>query len=134
MTNEAYLRLQNTYTQTLSFYTKLTSRIEMTKGYTSDTPVMIMGYVDETTKPTTLTELLKLGGLTGILGENELINSYSRLRFLSNMLGINYISPNESLQKELLLSNEVLSMPRYPADGSISVVEGVIVVKLGDPS
>jgi len=129
--NEAYLKMELSYEQTYSFSTRLLSAIENNDGYDKNTPIILVGSAsdDVTYAPTPEFDRISL---TGVLDMKELINSYTYGYFLRRFVGASNIinASGSELSEKFKDSDEVKSMPNYPADGSIKLVDKYIVVKL----
>ena len=72
-----------------------------------------------------------VGGTFGLGGKSETnISAYSRNQIITKYLGFapRFCSYEEIVA--LMENEEVQAMPSYPDDGSIKIVDGVIVVKI----
>lgn len=131
LSNQTYLHQQFTYEQTASFSTRLISDIESFEGYDKSTEVVLMGKVMTDVAPEDYPEP-EPPYLTGSLNSRDFINSYSYGNFLRYFMCL----PNEVLATESPLAKELYEdakydlIPCYPADGSIFMEDGRIVVKL----
>ena len=131
--NGNYLSLYYTNQQTIHYFQTLVTRIQSTKGYTDELPVL---YVGETIEDAAFDSSLYENApfmYGGNITSTYLINSYSRLCWGKCYLGYN--PPQLTDQKEIdSFSNNaaVMAMPCYPDDGSIKIIDGVIVVKFSE--
>lgn len=123
VTNRAYFYMGMTYENVHAFYTKLTAKIEMTEGYTKETPVALMGGASAgiAVPPT---------NMTGVYTGDDGLNIYSRTTFLQYYVASELSYPSDADWEKIRNSGEYEKMPCYPADGSIKNVEGIIIVKL----
>ncbi len=124
--NMCYLKLQLQYENARAFYTTLVSRVESTAGFDPACTVAVVG------KQEALLHTFPELELEGFLGANrELVNIYSRQSFLRYYLGLELPLADEETAARLADDPRVLAMPAYPYDGSVQVLDGVIVVHLG---
>ncbi|MBQ8600300.1 MAG: glucosyltransferase domain-containing protein [Clostridia bacterium] len=123
LTNRAYFAMDITYENTYAYYTKLAAKIELTEGYTPETPVAVIG-------EKTINSFVPEPHMTGVLVGDKALNIYSWDRILTYYLGTTYCYASQE-QKDVLTANEIYQqMPVYPAEGSIRNIDGVIAVKL----
>ncbi len=122
--NTVYLSMNMTYQQTASYYTTLVTRIKSVPGYREDMKVAYLGNVQDKT----IYEGKKLfDEITLTLGSGELIGNYSWAAFVKKYLGFHPKTVKDT--SKLSNMDEVKRMPAYPADGSIQVIDDVVVVK-----
>lgn len=128
--NEAYLKMELSFEQTHSFSTRLLGAIENSDGYDKNTPIVLVGSALDEVAYESTPELDKIT-LTGIADMKELINSYTYAYFLRRFVGApNIVYDSKSqISEKCKDSDEVKSMPNYPASGSIKVVGKYMVVK-----
>lgn len=124
--NAEYLAMDLSLQQMESYYTTLITQVKSTQGYTADMPVALIqkgGYVlgDSTLYRNEILDTFRLK-----CRDDSLVDTYNKECMLAYYLGFQpeYIDANEIDQ------NIVDRMTVYPGDGSIQVVDGVIVVKL----
>ena len=123
-----YVRFANIcYTKALvmqeeakSYFTTLIGRIQSTEGYTMDLPVMYVNDGDKRVDDTDITnfELIVIPPYW----DYSIVNTYSWREFMRIWCGY---MPKEVEVKDI---PEIDSMPRYPDEGSIRVIDGIIVV------
>ena len=112
--------------QTVSYFQTLVTRIKSTEGYSPELPISFVGdfYDDESFSNIWTETPFWYGGHMP-----ELINCYSMDKLMMNSLGYSYIPATEDEKKRAELKAK--DMPNYPQDGSIKIIDGVIVVKRG---
>ncbi len=123
--NETYTYMDVTADLAHGFWSKLTARVEMTEGYNKSVPVIFFGG-----------QVLQNGmqniPLTGVNLGGQSLTMWSQRYYLENFLGTSYPKPSQDIISKIQNSQALKEMPSYPSDGSIQVMEGVIVVKLSD--
>ena len=129
--NGNYMALQYADYHDLAYYEVMLSQIKSTKGYTDDTPVIILGqnYTDHSFRAGNLVaDTFYLYGTSPTF-----ISAYSSPNLFTKYLGFTpeFLWDDED---ELYYNThpEVIAMPCYPDEGSIRMVDGVIVVKVED--
>ena len=109
----------------------LSTRIQQTEGYTRDTPIYFHGLYPYTTNRN-IWELHPVNQMHGTIDVDNVINSklmrknFSRIYLSTPFQEINDLAVIDALQ------DHISQMPGYPDDGSIKLVDGVIVIKLSD--
>lgn len=123
--NEYYLWMQMDYNQTSSYFTTLIANIKECDGYQENDEVVLVGnrVDDATVTGTGNFQDITMGDSSGYLTK-----VYSYRDFIRYYCGFNRI--NEEMEEEVITWQEVKEMPKYPNEGSIRKVRGVIVVKL----
>lgn len=122
ITNRAYFTMDITYENVYAYFTKLTAKLELQKGYTPETPVAMIGQA-------VMPEYTPAVNMTGVLNGNSAINMYTVPHYLKYLLASNYHFVSEQTRAELSETAEFQEMPAYPAAGSIRTIDGVIVVR-----
>ena len=134
ISNIAYLRLQVSYENSYALANRIVARIEVLEDYSPDIPVAVMGETSGKLYGGTVRNFSQINSLTGIDGK-LLYSTEPHIRtrtFIEHYIGLHMPRPNNE-QKQLLTDSETIAMmPSYPAEGSITFYEGVIVVKLSD--
>lgn len=125
--NAQYLSIQLSFEQAKSFCTTLVTQIKSAEGYSDDMLIALIEsdstIEDKTLYRNDVMEVFDISGRDKVLAE-----TYSREYLISYYCGFSpeYISADE-LPKEI-----TDAMPVYPADGSIQVIDNVVVVKLNE--
>ena len=123
--NLCYYKAGRMQEEAVSYDTALIARIQGTEGYDPSLPIC---FVHDLEKDTSfLSSDPELSGITLTpYGGNEIINDYSWVNFLRIHCGFAPSVIEDSGQYDDFLERE--QVPRYPASGSIRIVDGVIVV------
>ncbi len=131
--NQLYIR-HDLYSQAgLSFMTRLVSRMEQTEGYRpGETPVAILGLVNEnpsvysdkrfdiTTPRAGTVHLLPVSYYQTYPGYFHFVLGYP-----ANLVPLSGLEP-------FIDDPDVLAMPVYPAEGSVKMIDGTLVVRLSE--
>lgn len=134
ISNMAYLRLQVCYENSYALANRVVTRIESLDGYSPELPVAIIGEASRKIYGNTVEEFSQINTLTGTADTLLFIpEPHLRTRkFIENYIGIRMRSLNTEQKLSLGNSEIVMGMPSYPAEGSVAMVDGVIVVKLSE--
>lgn len=129
--NGNYQALQYTNYHDLAYYTVMMAQVKSLEGYRDELPVAVIGetITDETNRAGALLDsTFNIGGKS-----STNISSYSTLNILTRYMGfLPTFIWNEELDK-ISADERVIEMPCYPEDGSIAIVDDVIVIKLSTP-
>lgn len=115
--------------QTQQYFASLTTRMRSAEDYEDGMKVAFINseIEDDDFK-------YSWSGIKEIYGGNSFnyLNAYSRNNFIRQYVGYSFNSVSDE-ERELFSSKaEVQQMPSYPNDGSIKVIDGVLVVKLSE--
>lgn len=119
-----YLQYENAY----AFYSGLVTSLQMSGELENGTQVALVGKSENV--PSFMGDELDLGELGG--PDPDLINIYSRTRFIEDYLGFDLNFVHWTQEEALSYDPQVQAMPCYPRPGSIKTIDGIIVVHLGD--
>lgn len=124
-----YIKLHMDYENTYAFYTVLASDIKKSDQYREGMTVYIAGEAEDGVLPK---EAFGLDHFDG--PAPDLLNAYTKAAFINYYIGYDItILPFEAyhIRASLEGTETYASMPAYPAEGSISTIDGYLVVKLG---
>ncbi len=124
--NEVYLKMFLQYENAYSFYSILLSRAESLEGFNEGTKLALIGHQDNTL---TSFDEIDTGYITGV--ERELVNIYSRENFLRRYIGTDIPLAGAEETARLEATAEFADMAEYPYYGSVKMIDGYAVVKLG---
>ena len=123
--NTCYLKMDYLQNRAIGYFNTLITRIESIEGYRDEMPVTFVNEMDKKNENLEITEEFR--NITIMpYHEDSLINNYAWLDFVKQWCGYEPFLIDGSLYENFEV---VKSMPCYPDDGSIQIVEGVIVVK-----
>lgn len=124
--NQVYLKKSLQEKAAYSLLTRIVMDVEDTPGYIPGiTPVAISGYFEGSP---CLTELWGFEDVTAYaMGKTSLTyqgTDYAMLNY--------YLSANMNLTRVDASADAIRQMPVYPAEGSVSMVDGVLVIKISE--
>lgn len=131
LANMYYLDLELAYHETNSFMITLSTRIQQTEGYTTDKPLYFHGLYPHATNRN-IWELRSVNQMHGTIDVDNVINSplmrknFSRIYLSTPIYEVSDPAVIEKLQED------ILEMSDYPNDGSIKLIDDIIVIKLSD--
>lgn len=132
-TNTSYAALKLTYNQAYSTTMRVLDRAETTEGYFKGMPILLAGIVGNDNYPrnsniyhytvgSVVTNPTFHGSYSGAMG--------TWFKFLKIFYGIEIPICNADLYYQLVTSEEYESMDIFPAENSVQIVDGVVLVKL----
>lgn len=131
--NGNYVALYYANRQAENYFSGLVDRIRGIEGYSQELPLAIVGeeFSDVVGGYWEYSEIpaFRYGGNSNSSG---LINAYSRKRWLSLYLGFNQPWVSREELADIQRSTIIQEMPCYPDEGSIRVLDDVIVIKIED--
>lgn len=129
--NTAYLESETAHRSTERFLTELVTRVESMPGYQKDMEVAVVGTFPEDTyysKVLAFNEVHHYSSpSSSVLMENKHIYYY-----LNDWLNVQWKEPDEQTMIEISNSEGFQSMPLYPSDGSVSIQDGRVIVRLSE--
>lgn len=133
LANTAYTEKYREQEANLSLFTRIVVRMEETDGYvTGETPVVFAGKPNSVLQRSSeFSALSQLTGLRSAYVPGQASRNYYQAYFDYVLLNP-AVMAETSVWNELRGSEEVAAMPSYPEEGSLTFIDGVLVVKLGD--
>ena len=123
--NAEYLSMELSFEQAKSYFTTLITQIKSVDGYTDSCKVAFVGkdIQDETLYRNDVMKRLSMTGR-----DEALVDAYSREYFIRYYCGFDtqYVSIDN------LPTDKISEMPIYPSDGSVQMIDDVVVVKLAE--
>ena len=125
--NSIYVKKDLEYQATLSYMTRVVDRIEEQEEYIpGETPVLIIG---ENVNGITKYGFERYERITGV-SSNRSVTYYDTYEdYFEYVLGT---SINLCENSELQQDSRVIEMPAFPKQGSVKMIDGILVVKLAD--
>ncbi len=131
--NTAYLKKELEQKANLSLFTRIVYQMENCDGYiTGETPVVFVGTPDALLD--TIPGFEQISNMTGCW-DSFVPNSNSRGRYQAYF---DYILLNPAIMADSEIwsqmqdNDEVVNMPCYPVAGSVAIVDGILIVKMGE--
>lgn len=134
-TNQGYEYIRYTDENAVSRGIMLASDIQNAEGYSKDVPIAFIGSSAPSAFQYRTDDFLVIHGKDGIgyTGYNGAIIDNERLKMLfRNWIGISYTYADADVISKLSQDPSVIGLPIYPERGSITMINGVLVVKLSD--
>lgn len=122
--NVCYLKAEIMQEEAINYYNRLIGRMEETEGYTKETPVLYVGERSKNDDGFSGDRLFDPIYLPPYQG-NSIINDFSWEETMDLWCGFSRVKPDVDLSG----TEEVEEMSVYPAEGSIKMVDGTLVVK-----
>ena len=127
--NLAYTESETAHRSTQRFLTTLVTRVESMPGYENGMEVAIVGTFPEDiyySKVLAYNEVRHYSSpSSSVLMANKHIYYY-----LNDWLNVQWKEPSEDTMKAISDSPEFQSMPLYPNDGSVAIIDGRVLVRL----
>lgn len=124
--NGQYLSMNLSYEQAISYYNTMITQIKSVDGYQDTMKVAFKG---ESISDKTLyrNDVMSTFSMSG--RDDALADAYSKLYLLKYYCGFDaeFISVEEMSSAA---QEEIANMPLYPNDGSVKVIDDVVVVKI----
>ena len=133
MCNQAYFRMECMSNQTDALLTRVIARMETTDDWNPDMPVYFANSRAIFSDALSV-EIPEFEELTRIEG-TELkpwYNRYAVAKYMRVYLHFPIEDASEEQAQSLEQSDELRRMPQFPAEESIQIIDGVMVVKLGE--
>lgn len=125
--NAFYLKLHLRYEQSYALYTGIAAQARQTPGFDENTRIALLGKAEAGLYA--IPELEEFG----LIGQAEdLTNAYTREYFLQRYVGFDLPFADADEKYALSQDPRVREMPVYPAYGSVQMIDGYLVVRLGD--
>ncbi len=126
-TNNIYFEKELTYYNTMSIMTRVIVDLEDTEGYVyGETPIIFVGQLSTSKMAIERPGFEHISGIG--LGNSSITSPFRTQNYLNNVLPYNIVSGNldEMENKDEL---DLESMPQYPNDGYIRMIDNQIIVK-----
>lgn len=124
--NILYLKAYAEHEEDVAFLNRLATRIQSVEGYNDDYPVLL--YNVEQINDNSFFRHPQLSRYD-YLPYKDQVNNMDIYWYLNNWVGYGPQMATESDSERIVDSSEFVEMPIYPDDGSIKIIDGIIVVK-----
>ncbi len=125
--NVEYTSLYYSKVQIQNYLSSMISQIRMTEGFTTDKTWAFLGKIEDPLLNSAWQNENYYGGHDDL---KTLINRTTRDDWMKQYFGYTFPAADKETVKELWLLDEVSQMPCWPNEGSIKVIEDIIVIKL----
>ena len=128
--NVGYTKAAISQEGAISYFTRLSSRIQSVEGYSTEYPVAYINEDSKKSEQLTLPELNDVAVYKPFKQNAEnIINNYNWKEYMDQWCGFGPVTASHEQMVKLLKNEEVSQMPCYPDAGSIAIIDDVIVVK-----
>ena len=126
--NICYLKANYVQEQAISYYTTLITQIKSIEGYTAQTRVVYINEYDKS--DATIPKIAQFEAIRILPYDcSTIINDYKWRESMLLWCGFNPKTAGSAIYEQL---PEVIQMPCYPSDGSIKMIEDVLIVKFAN--
>ena len=125
--NAFYVKLHLRYENAYALYTGLAAQIRMTPGFDENTRLALLGEAEAGVYGFEEMEELDLIGRA-----EDLTNAYTREQLIRRYVGFDIPFADGEEKAALRKDPRVQAMPVYPAYGSVSLIDGFLVIKFSD--
>ncbi len=134
--NKVYFAMQLYYENCYALAERVVYDAEHTDGYYTNIPMAVEGSFNAGNYiPTKSGLFYPLGMQSALQSANDYIlifdDTHFRI-FAMNVLGFCTSTPDPEKLEEVMRSEEYLTMPYYPMNGSVRVMDGILIVKASD--
>ena len=127
--NRPYTASAQAHRATLSYATRLASRIESCPGYTHGMPVYLIGSFPTDRVHNSVEGFAQVDHYSVPLDTVAPLNKHIYY-YLRDWLNLPIEEPAEADLMAMAERPEFAAMPRYPDDGSVQIIDGCLVVKV----
>ncbi len=139
--NVYYLKAEVITERSAYLWNRILSRVEETEGYRSDMPFIIASSdsfaEDKRKNNDEFSPVILPGydqGFAGYIGLGSWSNSnFKPVAISKNLFGFEFSVVDSATRSNILHSSDYLEMNIYPEDGSIKIIDGVMVVNFDAP-
>ena len=130
--NVAYHKAQMAYEKSYGVLIRIADRIEQTEGSDECTRILVNGALSDSENYSASLPPDITGITDGYIlrADDETVGQSILTSALNDYCGKNYEFVSGSEKEEILLSEDIKNMSRWPDSGSITVKDGIIIIKL----
>lgn len=129
--NTAYTSSATAHRATEAFATNLVSRVESLDGYKQGMDVIVIGGFPTDVYYSAI-ESFEIVNYTSCLPDTVMLATKHVYYYLNDWLNVPWSSPGEETFIEVSDSLEFKTMPLYPSDGSVQIIDDRVIVKLAE--
>lgn len=127
--NVCYTKAAIQQEQAISYFNRFITRIQTLEGYTPDMPVAYIKDQNKNTESQPMWFMRDDGYSIAAYNYASIINMYNWKDYMKMWCGFRAPEVSHDILQEYSHLPEVQEMPAYPSDGSIKIIDGVIVIK-----
>lgn len=135
--NASYISIKTMQNQAEATANRLVMQVEQISGYTPETPVLITGGLEKNSyfdrKNISIENKKIFDRSWGFISSNPTVwlgNQESWKKLIYEYIGANLNIVNQSDYPEIIESEEYKNMKNYPEEGSIKIINNIIVIKI----
>lgn len=133
VSNVVYFNMNEKYEKSYALCVRLADRIEQTEGYYPWMKTMFIGAEPDYMKyPSSEVTKEVLSGYYPAKSDYFLNSTDKYLEFFAHYLNISLAPVSEEEEEALLLREDVQAMDTFPAESSVQVIDGVMVIKMSE--
>lgn len=132
--NQAYMIARVSYERDMAACNRLLGRMEQVEGYTPEATVCIQGKAVRYAQDSGFSALSEKINhyFPSVQANSSLYGETSYLNFFNTFLNTAFVQADEQQRKSLLQNEAYTAMPEWPADGSIKMMDGILVIRLSE--
>lgn len=129
--NLLYTASAQAHRATESYVTRMMSRVESTEGYQWDMPLLVIGAYPEDRFYANIPAYDLIDHYSAPINSTLPLNKHIYY-YLNHWLNLPIPEPSEETMIAMGENDDFLTMPLYPDDGSVQIIDGAMVVKVGE--
>lgn len=129
--NLLYTMLNHAHRSTLSYVTRMVSRVEGCEGYAYGMPIVVIGGFPSDKYDTDIETFQVVRSESAFSSSVIPLNKHIYY-YLNDWLNVPASEPADELCLSLTATEEFKAMPLYPSDGSVQIIDGCVVVKVAE--
>ena len=129
--NLLYTMLNHAHRSTLSYVTRMVSRVESCEGYQYGMPIVVIGGFPSDKYDTDI-ETFEVVRSESAFSSSVIPLNKHIYYYLNDWLNVPAQEPADELCLALTATEEFKQMPLYPDSGSVQIIDGCVVVKVAE--
>lgn len=129
--NLLYTMLDHAHRSTLSYVTRMVSRVESCDGYQYGMPIVVIGGFPSDKYDTDI-ETFEVVRSESAFSSSVIPLNKHIYYYLNDWLNVPAQEPADELCLALTATEEFKQMPLYPDDGGVQIIDGCVVVKVAE--
>lgn len=129
--NLLYTMLDHAHRSTLSYVTRMVTRVESCAGYEYGMPIVVIGGFPSDKYDTDIETFQVVRSESAFSSSVIPLNKHIYY-YMNDWLNVPAKEPADELCLALTATEEFKNMPLYPNDGSVQIIDGCVVVKVAE--